>query len=192
MTPDSIELRRATDIDDVWNTLIDIYAEVRADKLHLAHYSVERYGERLARHASEPGWETVIGFDGAEPVGYAYINTLQHDDRWWQRMTTPLPSGCTDLATVALKEIMLRVPWRGTGTARRIHDELLATRAEEYVSLLVNPLAGDGKVQALYEAWGYKAISTQQPSPDGPVLTAMLRAIRETAVRSSGRTSLSR
>ncbi|MFD4814778.1 GNAT family N-acetyltransferase, partial [Streptomyces sp. NPDC058418] len=151
-----------------------------------AHYSVERYGERLARHASEPGWEAVVGFDGAEPVGYAYINTLQPDDRWWRRMTTPLPPGCTGQPTVALKEIMLRVPWRGTGTARRIHDELLAARPEEQVSLLVNPLAGDGKVKALYEAWGYQEISAQQPAPDGPVLTAMLRAIRERAQAAEG------
>jgi hypothetical protein len=139
---------------------------------------VERYGERLARHASDPGWEAVIGYDGIEPVGYAYVNALTPDDRWWRRMTTTLPKGCTDISTLALKEIMLRVPWRGTGTARRIHDELLSDRAEEQVSLLVNPLAGEGKVKALYESWGYEAISTQQPSADGPVLTAMLRATR--------------
>jgi GNAT superfamily N-acetyltransferase len=181
VTSDGIELRHATDLDSVWSTLIEIYAEVRADQLHQPHYSVERYGERLARHGAEPGWETVIGFDGDEPVGYAYVNTLQPDDRWWQRMTTPLPEGCTDKSTVALKEIMLKVPWRGTGTARRIHDELLANRPEEQVSLLVNPLAGNGKVKALYERWGYYEISTQQPASDGPVLTAMLRTIHEPA-----------
>lgn len=141
-----IELRHATDLDSVWSTLIEIYAEVRADQLHQPHYSVERYGERLARHGAEPGWETVIGFDEDEPVGYTYVNTLQPDDRWWRRMTTPLPEGCTERSTMALKEIMLKVPWRGTGTARPIHDELLASRPEEQVSLLVNPLAGDQNV----------------------------------------------
>lgn len=174
-----IDLRRTTDINSVWSTLIDIYAEVRADQLHLPHYSVERFGERLARHAAEPGWEVVVGIDGEEAVGYAYVNTLQPDDRWWRRMTTPLPEGCTSRPTVALKEIMLRVPWRGTGIARRIHDELLAARPEEQVSLLVNPLAGDGKVKALYEHWGYWEISSQQPSAEGPVLTAMLRRVHE-------------
>ncbi|MFC9064773.1 GNAT family N-acetyltransferase [Streptomyces harbinensis] len=179
MNSGEIELRHATAIDAVWNMLIDVYAEVRSDRLHEPHYSVERYGERLARHASEPGWEAVIGFHGTEPIGYAYLNTLQPDDRWWRRMTTPLPAGCTDIPTVAVKEIMLRTPWRGIGAARRIHDELLAARPEEQATLLVNPLAGDGKVKALYEAWGYREISVQQPSLDGPVLTAMLRRIRE-------------
>ncbi|GHF43928.1 hypothetical protein GCM10010218_26530 [Streptomyces mashuensis] len=149
-----------------------------ADQLHRPHYSVERYGERLARHANDPGWEAVIGYDGDEPIGYAYVNTLTPDDRWWKRMATPLPADCTSTPTVALKEIMVRERWRKTGSARRIHDELLAGRPEKRVSLLVNAEAGDGKVLALYESWGYTTISHQQPSPDGPVLTAMLRDIR--------------
>ncbi|MBH1932918.1 GNAT family N-acetyltransferase [Streptomyces sp. AV19] len=177
-TSSSIVLRHASDIEPVWSTLIEVYAEVRADQLHRPHYSVERYGERLARHAHDPGWEAVVGYDGAEPVGYAYVNTLTADDRWWKRMKTPLPADCTTTPTVALKEIMVREQWRKTGTARRIHDELLASRPEQRVSLLVNAEAGGGKVLALYESWGYTKISEQQPSPDGPVLTAMLRDIR--------------
>lgn len=149
----------------------------RADQLHQPHYSVERYGERLARHGSEPGWEAVIGFEGDSPVGYAYVNTLATDDRWWQRMSPPLAETYTNTPTVALKEIMLRVPWRGSGTSKRIHDELLSIRQEKQVSLLVNPLAGNGKVKALYEAWGYEQVSQQQPTPDGPVLAAMLRSV---------------
>lgn len=137
-----------------------------------------QYGERLARHGSEPGWEAVIGFDGTTPIGYAYVNTRAVTARWRQRMATPLPEGRTNTPTVALKEIMLRVPWRGTGTSVRIHDELLAGRKEEQVTLLVNPLAGEGKVQALYQTWGYVQISEQQPSPDGPVLAAMVRTVR--------------
>ncbi|MEV7682878.1 GNAT family N-acetyltransferase [Streptomyces sp. NPDC088341] len=178
---EGIELRHATDIDAVRKTLIEVYAEVHADHLHRPHYSVERYGERLARHATEPGWEAVIGYHDDQPAGYAYANAIAPDDRWWRRMSTPLPEGTTERSTVALKEIMLRVPWRGTGLARRIHDELLAHRPEEQVSLLVNPLNGDGKVKDLYERWGYREISMQQPSADGPVLTAMVRAIREPA-----------
>ncbi|CAL9524419.1 hypothetical protein SUDANB171_03885 [Streptomyces sp. enrichment culture] len=177
----NIEFRRATDLPSVRSLLIEIYASVRADRLHEPHYSVERYGERLARHAAEPGWEAIIGFDGDEPVGYAYVNTLQVNDRWWQRMSTPPPRGVMNKATVALKEGMLLPPWRGRGIARAGHDALLAARPEEQATLMVNPLAGDGKVKALYEAWGYREVSSQQPSMDGPVLTAMLRATRPPA-----------
>jgi GNAT superfamily N-acetyltransferase len=171
----NVELRHVLDAESVWQALISVYADVRSPLLHLPHYSVERYSERLSRHAGEPGWEAVIGYDAGEPVGYAYANTLAPDDRWWARMVTPLPDGLTGISIMALKEIMVRSPWRGTGTARRIHDELLSQRTEKRVTLLVNPLAGDGKVQALYEAWGYAAFNQQQPSPDSPTLTAMIR-----------------
>lgn len=175
MTAASIELRHFRDVTPVWQTLLEVYADVRAPLLYLPNYRVEAFSERLARHACEPGWEAVIGYDAGEPVGYAYVNTLASDDRWWARMVKLLPASYTDISTVALKEIGVRAPWRGTGTARRIHDKLLVGRPEERVTLLVNPLAGDGKVRALYESWGYHTFNEQQPSPDSPRLMAMIR-----------------
>ena len=177
MTSAGFEFRHFRDIEPVWDTLIEVYAEVRADRLHDPHYSVERYGERLARHASEPGWETVVAYDGNEAVGYAYGNTIEFGDRYWKRITSPLPESLTQIPTLALKEIMVRVPWRKTGASIGIHDSLLAARSETQVTLMVNPLAGDGKVHSLYETWGYRDIGESQPSPDSPVLMAMVRAI---------------
>jgi hypothetical protein len=178
VTPVGIELRHFRDVEPVWDTLIEIYAEVRADRLHDPHYSVERYGERLARHASEPGWEAVVGYDGDQAVGYSYGNTIEYGDRYWNRISSPLPESLTKLPTLALKEIMVRVPWRKTGASRGIHDGLLSQRSETQVTLMVNPLAGQGKVHSLYEVWGYTDIGTSQPSPDSPVLMAMVRSVR--------------
>ncbi|MBL1095016.1 MULTISPECIES: hypothetical protein [Streptomyces] len=79
---------------------------------------------------------------------------------------------------MALKEIGVRVPWRGTGAARHIHDALLAERSEPYVSLMVNPLAGDGKVHRLYQSWGYEDIGRTQPPAGAPVLSAMIKPVR--------------
>jgi hypothetical protein len=178
-TAASVELRHVTDAQPVWQTLLDVYADVRAPLLHLPHYAVDSFGERLARHAKEPGFEAVIGYDGDEPVGYAYVNTLQGpEDRWWGRTTGALPAGCTAIPTLALKEIMVRTPWRGSGTARRIHDDLLTGRPEEQVTLMVNPAAGDGKVEALYVAWGYEHVGQAQPSPGSPPLHVMIRAVQ--------------
>ncbi|MZD10401.1 GNAT family N-acetyltransferase, partial [Streptomyces sp. SID5785] len=78
----------------------------------------------------------------------------------------------------SLKEIGVRPSWRGTGVARRIHDRLLAGRDEPYVTLMVNPAVGDGKVHALYQSWGYKDIGHSQPSPTSPRLTVMVRPTR--------------
>lgn len=70
---------------------------------------------------------------------------MEHGDRYWQR-TSPAPAEkYTERPAVALKEIGVRPAWRKTGTARRIHDTLLATRDEPYVTLMVNGAAGDGR-----------------------------------------------
>ncbi|OLE23716.1 MAG: GNAT family N-acetyltransferase [Catenulispora sp. 13_1_20CM_3_70_7] len=174
---DHIKAGHFYDLAPVRQTLLDVYADVRAPLLHLPNYRVETFAERLDRHGTELGFEAVLGYDGDEAVGYAYGNALTEDDRWWSRMMDPLPDGFTAISTVALKEIGVRGSWRGIGVAKRIHDEFLAGRTEERVTLLVNPLAGDGKVRALYESWGYEPFNGQQPSPDAPRLTAMIRPI---------------
>ncbi|MFJ9864543.1 GNAT family N-acetyltransferase [Streptomyces sp. NPDC101165] len=174
----AIELRTFTALDAVRGDLIDVYADVRAPLLHLPNYAVTAFGERLDRHSGEPGFTAVLAYTDGHPIGYAYGNTIEHGDRYWQR-TTPEPKDeYTEHPAMALKEIGVRPAWRGTGTARRIHDALLATRDEPYVTLMVNPAAGDGKVHALYQSWGYEDIGQSQPSPASPVLTVMIRATR--------------
>ncbi|MGR3938714.1 GNAT family N-acetyltransferase [Streptomyces sp. BRA346] len=153
-----------------------IYKECRAHKIHLPHYAPEAFGERLRRHAAEPGWEAVVAYDAGEPVGYVYANRLDGaGDRWWRR-TRPEPgSDITRAPTVSVKEMMVRQEWRRQGIARRLHDVLLAGRPEAQASLMVNALNQDGKVQALYTAWGYRVVGTAQSSPEAPVLTVMVR-----------------
>lgn len=136
-----IELRRYRKLDQpARQTLIDLYADVRAPLLHLPNYAVATFAERLDRHASEPGFEVVVAYDQDQPAGYAYGNTIEGGDRWWTRMAKPLPAEITATPALALKEIGVRIPWRGTGLARRIHDCLVAGRTEKHVTLMVNLL----------------------------------------------------
>ncbi|WP_432125477.1 GNAT family N-acetyltransferase [Streptomyces sp. bgisy082] len=170
-------LRRYTSAHGVTAPLITAYAKVREPLLHLPNYAVPVFAERLERHGGEPGFEAVLAFDTeGRPVGYAYGNTVESGDRWWRRMGDVDPA-FTGAPALALKEIGVTIPHRGTGLARRIHDELLAGRGEAYVSLMVNASAGDGKVRRVYESWGYEVIGTSRPSPESPVLTAMIRRI---------------
>ncbi|MGW3645050.1 N-acetyltransferase [Streptomyces sp. NPDC000878] len=176
----SLELRHYTDVEPVRQAIVDIHVEVRQRDLGLtgSFYSAERFNERLTGHSSAPGWEAVIAYDGTEPAGFAYVTPLGPNTRWWQAMTAPLPDGYTTETgkrTLALNEIVVRRPWRGTGLAQRIHEELLADRQEDRVTLLVNPKAGDGKVQAVYGRWGYEEIGEQQPFADSPVFASMTR-----------------
>ncbi|MEU6813032.1 GNAT family N-acetyltransferase [Streptomyces sp. NPDC046831] len=177
-TAPTTELRTFTDLDFIRGDLIDVYAEVRAPLLHLPNYAVTAFGERLDRHGSEPGFTAVLAYADSNPVGYVYGNRIERGDRYWQR-TTPEPAQeYTSRPAVALKEIGVRPAWRKTGTAPRMHDTFLAGRDEPYVTLMVNPAAGDGKVHALYQSWGYHDIGQSQPSPASPVLTVMIRATR--------------
>lgn len=176
----TLALRHHSHVAPVRQTIVDIHVEVRQRDFGLTgpFYAAERFDERLSSHSSAPGWEAVVAYDGEEPVGFAYGTPLASTTRWWSAMTTPLPGDYTvetGTRTLALNEIVVRRPWRGTGAAHRIHEELLANRREARVTLLVNPKAGDGKVQSVYESWGYVKIGEQQPFPDSPVFASMVR-----------------
>lgn len=178
-TSPTIQLRTFTSLDTIRGDLLDVYAEVRAPLLHLPNYAVTTFGERIDRHSTEPGFTAVLAYSGNHPVGYSYANTIEHGDRYWQR-TSPTPAEeYTEHPATAFKEIGVHPDWRKTGTARRIHDALLAGRDEPYVTLMVNGAAGDGRVHALYRSWGYEDIGQSQPSPASPVLTVMIRDTAE-------------
>ncbi|WP_431959396.1 GNAT family N-acetyltransferase [Actinacidiphila sp. bgisy160] len=176
-----LELRRVgrEGLDEVRQTLLDVFAEVYAHRMSDPFFSVERFDERLTGHAGRNSWEAVIGYDNGTPVGYAYGAALQPGARWWMHQLDPLPEDYTEetgARTLALFELMTREQWRGQGIARRIHEELLAGRAEERVTLLVDPRKTE--VKATYERWGYTNVGEQKPFPDSPLYATMVRQLR--------------
>ncbi|MCX2968225.1 MULTISPECIES: GNAT family N-acetyltransferase [Streptomyces] len=173
----------ADQLPDIRQTILDVHAEVRHRDFGLTSdfYSVERFDERLTAYASRPGWTAACGWEDGTPAGFCFGMPLAPETRWWSAMTTPLPENVTKETgnrTVALNEIVVRKPWRGQGVAWQLHEAWLSQRSEQRVTLLVNPAAGDGAVQAVYEAWGYRKIGEQQPFPDSPRFAAMLRPVR--------------
>lgn len=169
------------ELETVRPLLLDIYAEVYKDELDDPFSSVERFDERLTGHASRNSWECVIGFQQDEPVGYAYGAALQPGARWWMHQLTPLPADYTEETghrTLALFELMLRAPWRGQGIGRHLHDELLAGRREERVTLLCD----DDITKAMYERWGYQHIGDQKPFEDSPLFSTMVKPLRDAQV----------
>ncbi|MFI6687997.1 GNAT family N-acetyltransferase [Streptomyces sp. NPDC050485] len=166
-------------LEQIRPTLVALYAEVYAADIERdPFFSVERFTERLAGHASRPSWEAVVAYDGGEAAGYAYASCLPEKTGWWTHMLQPLTeveTRETGQRTLALFELMVRAPWRSSGLAQRIHEKLLTDRAEERVTLLVDP--EHPKVKALYESWGYHDIGGQQPFPDAPIYATMLRQL---------------
>jgi hypothetical protein len=125
--------------------------------------------------SAREGFACVVGYDQGEPVGYAYGGPLGAASTWWAKVTPALSGELTretGTRTFALSELMVRARWRKTGAARRIHDALLAGRAEERVTLLVHK--EHAKVRALYEEWGYRTVGETVPFEGAPDLCAMV------------------
>ncbi|MFI0220472.1 N-acetyltransferase [Streptomyces lydicus] len=173
----------AADLPEIRQQILDIHVEVRHRDFGLTgpFYAPERFNERLSAYSSRPGWTAVLGFEGGEPVGFCFGTSLGANTQWWEDMKSPLPEEMTaenGTRTVALNEIVVRKPWRGRSVAWQLHEAWLTHRPEDRVTLLVNPANGDGAVQAVYEAWGYREVGQQQPFPDSPVFAVMLRSVR--------------
>jgi GNAT superfamily N-acetyltransferase len=170
-----LERREATGLGDIRQQLLDVYAEIYADRLSEEFHSVERFDERLGWNTEVPGFAAVVGYLDDAPVGYAYGCTLQETTRWWKGLRTSLPDGATTetgTRTFALSELMVIEKVRGTGTARQIHDALLRDRLEERVTLLVE--RDHPKVRGLYESWGYEWFGEVLPFPDAPLYDALI------------------
>ncbi|MFI5987081.1 GNAT family N-acetyltransferase [Streptomyces sp. NPDC051555] len=157
--------------------LLDVYAEVYAAEAKNDPFaSVERFGAGLDGWSRREGWTCVVGYDGDQAVGYAYGAPLPPKAPWWGGLLTAVPADVveeTGTRTYALSELMVRTPWRKTGTARQLHDALLAARTEERATLLVDQ--NHPKVWALYESWGWQTLGDLRPRiQDAPLFHAML------------------
>ncbi|MEU4266190.1 GNAT family N-acetyltransferase [Streptomyces argenteolus] len=157
--------------------LLDVYTEVYADAARTDPFaSPDRFAEGLDHWSARPGWSCVVGYDGDQPVGYAYGAPLPPGSRWWGGLLTQVPADVTaetGKRTYALSELMVRTPWRKTGTARRLHDTLLDARTEQRATLLVDQ--NHPKVHALYESWGWTTLGDLRPRlADAPLFHAML------------------
>ncbi|MCX4584704.1 GNAT family N-acetyltransferase [Streptomyces sp. NBC_01481] len=177
----SLKLRHvhAEGLPNVRELLVDLYLEIYGDERDNPFYARERIEERLDIHASCDEWKAVIGYNDGEIVGYAYAARLPSGSGWWNGTTPALPPEfCEESGnrTVALFELMVRKPWRKTGAAQCIHDDLLAARDEERATLLVD--TAHPKAVALYECWGYEAIGTKRPFTDSPTYAVMLKPLR--------------
>ncbi|MFY0516130.1 GNAT family N-acetyltransferase [Streptomyces anulatus] len=157
--------------------LLDVYTEVyAAAALTDPFASPDRFAEGLDHWSARPGWSCVVGYDGDQPVGYAYGAPLPEGSRWWGGLLTEVPADVTaetGIRTFALSELMVRTPWRKTGVARQLHSALLSPRREERATLLVDQT--HPKVHALYETWGWQTLGDLRPRlPDAPLFHAML------------------
>ncbi|WP_172639017.1 GNAT family N-acetyltransferase [Streptomyces tailanensis] len=179
-TPARLDLRPYghTDAPGIRELLLDVHDEVY-EGVDDPLAGRDAFAKFVNHWSAHPGFACVVAYDEGQPVGYAYGAPLGPSTTWWAKVSPSLPEAFTaetGARTFALSELMVRVPWRGTGASRQIHDALLEGRPEQRVTLLVHK--EHGKVRALYEGWGYRAVGETVPFDGAPELCAMVLDLR--------------
>ncbi|MFI2206772.1 GNAT family N-acetyltransferase [Streptomyces sp. NPDC020192] len=143
-----IELRHFghADLSAIRQTLLNVHADVYADEMDDEFNQCFPW---FTDHWGSTGYACVIGYDGGEPVGFAYGAPATPGREWWRERESEPPA---DDSTFSVSELVVRPRRRKTGTAERLHA-----------------------VQALYEAWGYTTVGRRQPFPDSPNHAVTLR-----------------
>ncbi|MEV0269923.1 GNAT family N-acetyltransferase [Hamadaea sp. NPDC050747] len=164
---------------DHLSTLLDVYAEIYADKLADPFFGVPRYQERLEAYAARSGFGLAIGNLDGEVIGYALGFTLPQGSGWWRGLledVDPTLVAEDGSRTFAITEIMVREPWRRRGYAKALHDAILEGRSERRATLLVLP--DNLPAQAAYRSWGWHRVGGIKPFDDAPVYDAMILTLR--------------
>lgn len=162
----------------IQNIAIDLYREAFGHEIDQPFWSMERYSHRLERHAAMAGFSAIVAYVNGEPVGFAYGITLPTTTHWWATIQPPLTDPTLTHEdghrTFALFEVIVTPEHQGHGIGRQIHDELLATRSEERVTIATHH--GNTHARTTYTKWGYHHIGTrQQQPPPAPLLDVYLR-----------------
>ena len=167
-TADGLVVRRCTheDLAQIRQTLLDVHADAYADDM--TEFD-ERFPWFVDHWGGNAGFACVIGYDGSDPVGFAYGAPAEDGREWWREHMDPAPAASR---TFSVSELMLRPKWRKTGASRLLHHALMEDRSEDLAVLLVDP--EHPGVVALYESWGYRKVGERRPFPDSPVYAVMI------------------
>ncbi|MFI0901900.1 GNAT family N-acetyltransferase [Streptomyces sp. NPDC020983] len=170
LTTTAVEIRRFghEDLPRIRQVLLDVHEDAYAEEMDDEFN--QRFPWFVDHWGGNPGFACVIGYDGDEPVGFAYGAPATPGREWWREHLDQPPA---DESTFSFSELMVRPRWRKTGTAQRLHEALIEGRPEALAVLLVDP--DHPKVQALYETWQYRKVGNRQPFPDSPNFVVMLR-----------------
>jgi ribosomal protein S18 acetylase RimI-like enzyme len=175
----TIEHHDSTGLNGEREALLEVYAEVYADRLDDPFFSLQRYWGRVESYASRPGFALAVGKIDDSMIGYALGYTLPDGSGWWRGLrSSAAPDDLreTGTRTFALTEIMVRDRWRRRGYARQLHDALLEDRPEDRATLLVLP--DNVPARAAYESWGWLKLGELQPFDDAPTYDAMIKIFR--------------
>ncbi|AYF78800.1 GNAT family N-acetyltransferase [Nocardia yunnanensis] len=156
------------------DTIADVQARGYVDAIATGNpfESTEAFMERFEVYSTIAGFSMVLATLDGFPVGQAFGWPLDADTTWWAGLV--LDPGQPSLEeftaedgtkTFALSELMVDKKHTGRGIAGVLYRGLLAGRAEQRVTWLVNP--ANHNAYAIYRHWGARRVGTLQPAWQG-------------------------
>ncbi len=159
--------------------LLSVYKKVYEALLGDPFFAPDRFWQRLEAYAKWPGFALVAGWVDDSMVGYTLGYTLPERSAWWRGFrgnVVPELLKEDGSRTFAVTQLMVLPDWRRRGYAHRLHDALLADRAEERATLLVKP--DNIPARTAYLSWGWRKFGELQPFDDAPVYESLIYSFR--------------
>jgi GNAT superfamily N-acetyltransferase len=154
-----------------------LYEEVYGEPPYNSASLFER-GEFLARtkrQLSVDGFTLILARTGnGELAGFSF--GLPFGKKWWSGLGTPQPAELVDATKFAVIELVVHRSFRSMGVGRKLLDELLARRSEDFAILTSVP---EAPAHAMYLRWGWSAVGTSTAKPDAPVMDAMVLPLKQ-------------
>ncbi len=173
---DDWELRRhdGTEALAMLDRLADVYQQVYSEPPYDSSGTMnerQTFLDRTTAQAQRDGFQLVTAHPHSaleEIAGYSFGLPFP---AWWRGASTEEPAELDGVSRFAVIELIVHASWRGHGLGRALMDELLASRPEEYATLLSRP---DTAARQMYRRWGWRKIDEVQPYADAPTMDALL------------------
>jgi ribosomal protein S18 acetylase RimI-like enzyme len=142
----------AVEARDLVSQMADLYASVFVEApYHEGPEQIASFRRWIVDELAKPGFVLICAVGDSDLVGVAYGYTMAPGE-WWRNVTLEPPEYIRGAAKFAIMEWMVRGEYRRAGVGRRLLDQLLLDRPEQYATLNVNPAS---LARELYRRWGW-------------------------------------
>jgi GNAT superfamily N-acetyltransferase len=150
------------------DNVADLYAEIHSGSPEYDYpmYSRPGFLTRTSNQARQPGFELVSMTEDGVLAGFSFGYSFP-PGKWWDNCTQ-MPDNIRDTSKFAVIELDVHSPYRGRGLSRKLLNELLGNRTENYATLAAIP---GSQAHSMYLRWGWYKVG-EFPNP--PVMDALV------------------